>query len=369
MPRSGGEYHYLSKLFHPSVGFLAGWISLVVGFSAPVAAVSVAFSKYFASVIPELAIIPTALFAVLLFSVLHLWNVKAGSQIQNVITILKVGLIVAIIIGGFLYAPESDSSLAMGDISFNKIYSPVFATGLIFVMYAYSGWNAAAYLAGEIKRPARNLPLALIAGTLIVTVLYVALNFFYLTAVPTEAIAGKVEVAHYVAKTLFGGNAGSVVSLLIAVFLLSTLSSMIMAGPRIYQVIGEDYSFFRILSKRSKGGAPLTAILLQMIISMILILTFTFETILVYVGFTLSFFAGLTVFGIFVLRKKSGKATSYRTWGYPVTPIIFLVIMGWMVAHTLMTKPLAAGAGIGTLVIGGLLYILSKKRLIKNLKR
>lgn len=362
MPRSGGEYHYLSRLFHPAVGFLAGWISLVVGFSAPVAAVAVAFSRYLGSVFEGLAVIPIALLVVLAFSLLHLWNVKFGGRVQNIITWLKVVLILALITGGFIIAPGDSSSVAISNFSIDEVISPFFATGMIFVMYAYSGWNAAAYLGGEIKNPARNLPLALIGGTMLVTFLYLVLNFFYLTAVPVESISGKVEVAHFVAKAIFGTDGGRLISLLIAIFLMSTLSSMVMAGPRVYQVVGEDYKLFRILSRKSEGGAPYMAIILQMIIAMILILTFTFETILIYVGFTLSLFVGLTVFGIFRLRRKHGKTANYKTWGYPVTPIVFLVIMGWIIMHTFSTKPLASLVGVGTLALGYVIYLFSRRK-------
>jgi|AntRauTorckE6833_2_1112554.scaffolds.fasta_scaffold00273_16 APA family basic amino acid/polyamine antiporter len=362
MPRSGGEYHYLTQLFHPAVGFVAAWVSLVVGFAAPVAAVAVAFSEYLRSVFSNIPVIPVALAAVLSFSLLHLWNVKLGGRVQNIITLLKVVLLTALIAGGIIMAPESSHSLSLADFSTTSLFSPAFATGLIFVMYAYSGWNAAAYLGGEIKNPSRSLPAALIGGTLVVTMLYLALNFFYMTAVPPEALAGKVEVGHYVAEAIFDSQGGVLISLLLTILLMSTLSSMVMAGPRVYQVVGEDYPLFRKLSRKSKGGAPYVAILLQMGIAMVLILTFTFETILVYVGFTLSLFAALTVAGVFVLRMKHGRTSGYSTWGYPLTPVIFLLIMGWMVAHTLFTKPLASIVGLTTLAAGLLIYYLSRHK-------
>lgn len=363
MPRSGGEYHYLTRLFHPAVGFLAGWVSLIVGFSAPAAAVSVAFAKYLAGVFPHLPVIPVALAAVVTFSIVHLRDVKFGGRIQYIITALKVVLLVAFITGGIILTPEGNQHTAFPDFAISELFSPAFAIGLIFVMYAYSGWNAAAYLGGEIKNPGRSLPVALIGGTLIVTLLYLALNFLFMTAVPIESLAGKVEVGHYVAGAIFGSSGGAVISLLIAVFLLSTLSSMIMAGPRVYQVVGEDYPLFRILSRKTKGGAPYMAVLLQMAVAMILIVTFAFETILVYVGFTLSLFAALTVYGVFVLRRKQGRKGGYTTWGYPFTPVLFLLIMGWMVAHTFINKPLASVTGLLTLVAGLLVYYISRPKI------
>ncbi|MFO8054960.1 MAG: amino acid permease [Bacteroidales bacterium] len=362
LPRSGGEYHYLSRLFHPMAGFLAGWISLIVGFSAPVAAVAIAFSSYLKSVLPELHVISLSLAIVTLFSALHIWNVKYGGKVQNIITALQVILILLLLLGGTLATSEANKSLNLPAFEAKSIISPAFATGLILVMYAYSGWNAAAYLGGEIRNPAKNLPKALIGGTFIVTLLYLAVNYFFLTAVPPGSIAGKVEVGHYVAEEIFGAEGGKIISIMIAIFLLSSLSSMIMAGPRVYQMIGEDYRLFRSLSRTSKGGAPYLAIILQMAIAMVLIITFTFETILVYVGFTLSLFAGLTVTGIFILRLKDLNTTTYKTWGYPFTPVIFLLIMGWMVVHTLIEKPEASFAGIGTLLAGILIYYVSRKK-------
>ncbi len=360
MPRSGGEYHYLRELFHPVAGFLAGWISLIVGFSAPVAAVAVAFSRYLASVIPGLPVIPVALLAVLVFSLIHLWNVKAGAKVQNVITSLKVLLIIILVAGGFVVSAGDPAGIGSFDLTMNAILSPAFATGLIFVMFAYSGWNASAYLAGEIKRPAKNLPLSLTLGTLLVIFLYILVNYFFLSAVPAEAITGKVEVAYYVARSFFGDSAGIIVSLLIAVFLLSTLSSMVMAGPRVYKVMGEDYRLFRFLSRTSKGGAPWAAVLLQMALAMILILTFAFDKILIYVGFTLSLVAAITVGGIFIHRKRGKKRSSgYKTPAYPVTPLVFILIMSWMVVHTLITEPVSSIAGLATLASGVLVYYIA----------
>lgn len=359
LPRSGGEYHYLSKLIHPLAGFLAGWISLVVGFSAPVAAVSIAFARYLNSVFTFLPMIPVAIAVVLLFSGLHLWNVKAGGKVQNVITAMKVLLILLFIAGGLWLSPEG-SLTPESSFQMNSVFNPAFAVGLVFVMYAYSGWNATSYIAGELKNPAKNLPLALFAGTFIVLVLYLAVNYFFLTIVPLHTISGEVEVGHYAATELFGQKGGNIISLMIAFFLLSTLSAMIMAGPRVYKVIGEDYPWFKMLSRVNPGGAPVYAILLQMAIAVIMIITFAFDTILVYVGFTLSLFSGLTVGSIFVLRKRlRNKENRFKVPGYPVTPFIFLIITLWMIVHTLIERPLAAVAGIVTLGLGVLIYYFS----------
>ncbi|MCF8330930.1 MAG: amino acid permease [Bacteroidales bacterium] len=363
MPRSGGEYHYLSELFHPVAGFLAGWVSLIVGFSAPIAAVAVAFSRYLAGVIPDLPVMEVAISAVFIFSILHIWSVSAGAKVQNIITALKIILIVIFVSAGFLIQEEKAWTLSTQEFEIKSIFSSAYAAGLIFVMYAYSGWNAATYVAGEIKKPAKNLPFALVAGTVIVIIVYLTVNYFFLSSVPAAEIEGKVETAHFVAVKVFGENAGKFFSLAVALFLLSSLSSMIMAGPRVYKVMGEDFKLFNILSVTSKGGAPYAAIILQMAISVFMILTFTFETILVYVGFTLSLISGLTVAGIFIHQQRADRSLSnYKIPLFPITPVIFLLGMSWMVVHSLIQKPLASVAGLITLLIGFVIYRISSKK-------
>ena len=363
LPRSGGEYHYLSQLIHPIAGFLAGWISLIVGFSAPVAAVSIAFAKYLNSVFEFLPVMMLAIGAIVLFSGLHLWNVKAGSKVQNIITAMKVLLILLFVAGGLWLSPGKSLNSMSNGFQPESVFSPAFAVGLVFVMYAYSGWNATSYIAGELKKPTKNLPIALFTGTFIVLVLYMAVNYFFLTIVPAHTISGKIEVGHYVAAELFGSKGGNIISILIAFFLLSALSAMIMAGPRVYQVIGEDYPWFKKLSRVSSKGAPVYAILLQMIIAIIMVVTFAFDTILVYVGFTLSLVSGLTVAGVFVLRKRlPEKENKFKVPGYPLTPLIFLIIAAWMVVHALVERPLAAIAGIVTLSLGVVVFYLSRNK-------
>ena len=204
MPRSGGEYHYLSKIYHPLIGFLSGWVSLIVGFSAPIAASAVAFGKYLSTIYPEIPVIYAALTLVILLSMIHIMDVKLGGYTQNAFTLLKVILILTFIAAGAWYFMDKHISVDVhwGDIG--SVFEPSFAVALIFVYFAYSGWNAATYIGGEIEQPEKNLPRSLIIGTSVVILLYLGLNLIFLYGVTPETLAGKVEVGHVVAGKLFG---------------------------------------------------------------------------------------------------------------------------------------------------------------------
>lgn len=359
LPRNGGEYHLLGRIYHPMVGFVAGWLSLVVGFSAPIAAAALAFGRYFGAIAPA-SVSPTvaALVLIIVLSVLHALNVAIGGGVQNVFTVVKVTLIAIMIGGGFLYGDLS-GAIASGPQPISEaIFSPAFAVGLIFISFAYSGWNGAAYIAGEVRRPAWTLPIALSVGTVIVVALYLGLNLTFLAAAPAEELAGVVEVGHVAAVHLFGESAGRALSAVIALALVSSVSAMIMAGPRVYQAMGEDFRRLRFLSSRTAGGGPAAAVTLQAVVSAVLVVTMTFETLLTYIGFTLSLCTGLTAVGVLVLRRREPELKRpYRVWGYPVTPILFVALSAWMAGHTLIQRPFAAVTGFATLALGVVVYL------------
>jgi APA family basic amino acid/polyamine antiporter len=361
IPGNGGEYLYLSRLYHPALGFLSGWVSLFAGFSAPIAAASVAFGHYAHAIFPSADPVLSAVALLIAFTLLHIVNVQAGGTIQSIITIVKVLVIILLVVAALLI-PDKPTFIQAGENDFQVVISPAFAVGLIFIMYSYSGWNAAAYIAGEVKNPERNLPISLVGGTLIVIILYLMLNIFYLSFVPLDAIAGKVEVAHIVANSLLGDAGSNIVSLLITLALITSVSAMTMAGARVYQVMGKDHLFFSWLSRKSNWGSPVNAILLQSLISLALILTMAFHAILFYVGFTLSLFAGLTVFSVFILRRRTTERKGYRTWGYPITPLIFLIVTAWMVIYVFLNQTQESLIGLGTLAAGIVFYYLLARR-------
>ena len=368
MPRSGGEYHYLSQIYHPSVGFLSGWISITIGFAAPVALASMALGSYTNKVFPEVPAIGVAIGTLAVITAIHSWDVKTGSRFQNVFTLFKVLLILIFIICGFVLTPDLQNiTILPQESTWKEIFSPAFAVSLIYVSYAYSGWNASAYIASEIDNPQKRLPKSLLFGTIIVTVLYVLLNFTFLKTAPATEMMGQVEVGYISANHIFGMTGGNIMGMLISILLVSSISSMVFVGPRVSQVMGEDTKILKFLSFKSTRGVPFYAVILQSAISLIFILTGSFEQVLTYAGFTLNMFTFLTVVGLFIHRYKfKNIERPYKTWGYPVVPIIFIGLMLWTMYFLLTERTMESLFGLGTIFSGFIIYyiniLLTKKK-------
>lgn len=335
MPRSGGEYHYLREIYHPILGFMSGWASLIVGFSAPVALACMALSTYLAQVFPVLNPMATALIVLVGVTLVHAYDVKMGGAMQRFFTFFKILVIIGFVVCGFLVPIEvQEVTSSVQNFSFDDIFSAGFAVSLVWVYYAYSGWNASAYMANEIKDPQRTIPRSLFLSTLIVTVLYVLLNAVFMLSTPVDAMTGQVQVGLIAAQHIFGTVGGNAMGLLIALLLISSISSMVFLGPRVSQVMGEDTYILRALSRKSAKGTPFVAIWVQFVLSCLLIITDSFELVTKYTGITLSFFAMLTVAGVFVHRHRFPHADRpYRTWGYPVVPCIFIVLILWSITY------------------------------------
>ena len=343
------------------MGFLAGWISGTVGFAAPVALAAMAFGSYSSRVFPSLNPTLVAASVVVILSMIHSASISASSAFQNLFTTVKVALMGVFILAGFLAAHPQEISVLPSAIDLRYVVHSAFPISLYFVSYSYSGWNASAYIAGEIKEPQRNLPVSLLLGTAVVTLLYLLMNFVFLYTAPISELAGKLDVGFVSASRIFGAAGGRIAAGIISLVLISTASAMIIAGPRVIQVVGEDHVFLRVLGRRNSRGIPFNAIVFQSTISLILIFTSSFEKVLLYVGFTLNLFALLTVIGLFVMRaRRPDLPRPYRAWGYPFTPIVFLLASSWLLVYGFLFRPVESLGGLATILLGLILYTVGR---------
>lgn len=362
-PGSGGEYNYLSHVYGNTTGFLAGWVTTTIAFPAPIAAISIAFAKYIQIFFPNENITLVASILIIAIMTLNLFGLKLLGKFQKSVVFLNFLLIISFIIFGFIKgAPSIDFTLSFTADDFKNILKPAFAVSLVYVAYAYTGWNAITYVAGEVKKPSKTIPLALSIATIVVTVIYILLNLVFLYSAPMSALAGKVEVAQVAAQYLFGPIGVKIISILIGVGLIASINSMMVGGAGVTQKMMEDFSIFDKFSKRNKKNAPTVAILFQSLIALILIFSSTFQSVIIYMGFTLTLFNTLAVAGIFIARRKTNNIIGdYKIPLYPITPLIFILIQSWMLIYVFMDAPKESLAGIGTTLLGLILLLLIKK--------
>ncbi len=359
-PRSGGEYTYMSRTLHPAAGFLAGWISATVGFAAPTALAAMAFGQYASGVMPGLPAMPIGLALVWLTAIVHLSGLKHSAQFQNVSTWIKIVLIVGLIVAGFTLSEGQPISFAPSSADTTHIFAPAFAISLVFVMYSYSGWNAATYIADEIETPEKTLPSALIIATLIVIALYIGLNAAFLYSTPMAAMKGKLDIGLIAGQHIFGETGARLVAGLICFGLVSSISAMMWIGPRVTKAMGEDTPAMGFFARTSSLGVPANAILLQVVLVTAYMATQSFDNVLEYMQFSLTLCSFLTVFGMMVLRiTNPDLPRPYRTWGYPITPLIFLGITLYMLIYMVQERPEQSMAGLATAALGLLVYALS----------
>jgi basic amino acid/polyamine antiporter, APA family len=369
MPRAGGDYVYLRHAYGPFIGFLSGWTSFTVGFGAGIAAASVSFASYALRLVPladdnSMALKTVALVLVWIMTAVHAAGTGAGGRLQRVLTTTKILAIVLLIFGGFLFGHGSWDHLAEQSPHTNPDIAPVMVA-LIFVIYTYLGWNVVGYIAEEIADPQRTIPRIVIGGTAFVAMLYVWLNLVYLYALPVTTLAQPpiLPVAEKAAAALGGPASAQVVAALLCVSIAGGVSAMVWAGPRVYWAMAADGifpSFFKALTPTT--GVPVRAMVLQSAWTSILILTGTFEQLVIFSGFVLSTFTALTIGSVLVLRRRYPQlARPYRVPLYPVLPILAIAIMALIVAYSLMYRPVESLLGSAVVLAGIPFYVLWRK--------
>jgi len=373
MPHAGGEYIYLRETYGRAFGFMSAFVSLLAGFSAPIAAATKSLVLYLKAFFPSLEADPavigalhlTDLIAIIFVWLLvgvHLRGKKGSISFNDAITLLKIGGIVAIILAAALFGdgnPENFTYVASfyEEMPVSGLFSAL-ATSLIFVMFCYSGWNAAAYVASEIVDPQKTLPKALLAGTTIVTVLYLLLNSVYFYGANVDELAGKVEVGLVASRHLFGNFGAGLVTVVLVISLFASASAMTVAGPRVYYALGKDIGKFRALTRINRGGAPVNALLLQGLVTSLIIMSGSVDQILSYAGFTLALMSALAVSCVIVLRfTQPNMPRPFRVWAYPLPPVFFIIVSLWTMFWAFQGRPLESTLALLTVAAGGGIFM------------
>jgi len=364
LPRSGGEYNFLSRIYHPMVGFCTGLSSASIGFAAPIAASALVFGDYFCRAFPAYAhFLPNntvhllAFVLVTIVTLCHLRSLRFTGWFQATITGLTVSLILAFVIFGFIMPPTQPVTFAPHASDWNLPVLAAFGSSLIYVMYSYSGWNAASYIVEEVRNPGKALPRALILGTVFVLTLYVAVNSVFLYTTPLGVLKGEPEVAHLAGTQVFGSIGARISSALICVGLIANVSGMMWVGSRVSQAIGATYPVLGVLGRTSARRVPYVSLCYQYAITFVL-LFFDPKNIINYVESVLIFWSLLAVLGVIVLRvREPNLPRPYRTWGYPFTPIVFAIIALFCLVQTYESHRIETVVGAVTVLIGIPIYL------------
>ena len=371
IPYSGGEYVFLSRMYHPLLGFLGGWTSFIVGFSAPIAASAIGFSEYFLRAFPQLsfrgdpAVLKKILSicVILLFTGIHMRRIEFGTRVQNVLTVLKGMLIACMIFGGLLFGSGDIGHFTQGStFSFSFEGWKTVGLSLMWILFAYSGWNASTYIGSEIRDPTRLIPRSLLLGTGVVMVLYICINIVFVYAVPPEEMKGVISIGGLAVGKLFGRSLEAIFSLLVSFALFSSLSAFIILGPRVYHSMAIDRLFFRGLAHVNPGSnVPTRSIALQGAISSMMVLTGTFDQILTVMGFALGIFPLFAVAG--VLRLKSSGTTGKKSSWYPWAPIIYLASGTCILLLSFFRRPAESSLAILCVLAGVPVYACFKRKM------
>lgn len=367
-PRAGGDYAFLSEIFSPLAGFLSGWVSFLVGFTAPLAASSLACSEYLLRTFPDgiapdhIDLYKKAIAAgiIIVFTTIHYFGLKSGSRVQNLLTMLKISIIVILVITGFVFGEGSFGNFRMepGGVTGSGKWKTI-GLSLMWIMFAYSGWNAATYVGSEVMNPIKNIPRSLLTGTFVVTLLYVLLNILFVYAIPVDEMKNVISVGGLAANNLFGRSLDHLFSMFIAVVLLSAISSLIILGPRVYFAMAQSGHFFHIAGKTNRANVPGMAIILQSALALIFVFSGTFDQIITFLSISLGIFPILAVTGIFKLRIK--RQSAFRLPGYPLIQVLFIAFSIAILILAYLERPVESSLAFGVVILGIPVFYLLKR--------
>lgn len=370
-PQAGGEYAFLSRIFHPLAGFLSGWVSFIVGFSAPIAASAIGFSEYLYRGAPFLfEVLPMGVdeakklysaAIILVFTLVHLRGLSFGAAVQNYLTLLKILLVCGLVVAGLAWGRGDWGHFSGSDpVVWNLGQWKTVGLALMWIMFAYSGWNAAVYIGGEIKSPKYTLPRSLLIGTAAVVVMYFLVNVLFVYAIGYRDMMGVISVGGLAAGRLFGSGTENLFSLMVAMALFSSISAFVLLGPRVYFAMAEDGYFFRFASRlHSRTKVPVYSILFQGLISIVILLSGTFDQILTYMGFSLGIFPLLSIVGLILIRRRGQSAL--RMPGYPLTAVIYLLAGTAILILAFSQRPVESSIAIATVLAGLPAYVLFRR--------
>jgi APA family basic amino acid/polyamine antiporter len=381
-PSSGGEYVYLTRAYGLTWGFMSGWVSFFAGFSAPIAAASLAFTEYLAYFFPTLqqenapVVLDTGFLTVHLgpaqlvaasvitaFTILNCVGLSRSATVQNVLTATKLAVVLVFIVFGLAVGTGdwSHFSQVTERTSSTSLPSQV-AISLFWVYFGYSGWNAATYIAEELRQPHRTLPIALAVGTALVALIYVGLNVVFIYGTDLGSMKGVVAVGSLAASTLFGPEISGIFSLLMAIAILSTVNAMVTIGPRVYYAMARNGAFFSFAKQVSpRFRTPMAAIVCQGVCSVLMTLT-PFPQLVVYIGFSLTFFTVLAVASLFLFRRQATwQRLPVVSFAWPLIPLVFVLVGVWMIIYGIMLQPAVSAVAIFTIAAGAAVYHLAVK--------
>lgn len=356
--QSGGDYIFLSRIFHPFVGYLYAWVSLTVGFSGPIAISALAMTSYLSPLNPGIFNDWFGIGMIVFITAIHSVSVGQSGRFQSIATLLKIAFVLVLIMIGFYMVPIENTALSFDNGWKEELLIPGFAVSLIYVSYAYTGWNSAAYIIDEIDDPKRNLPKALIPATLLVTVLYVLLQLVFLRHASVTDLSDKIEVATISFSNIFGENGGTWVSIFIGIQLIATISGYLWVGSRVSYAMAKENPLWKGISTKNKNGIPVRALWLQAIISIVLTLTGTFEQVLLYASFALQLMGTLTIASLLWLKRKEG---TYHGPGRPWLQVIYIIFSIWVLGFMLKEQPYESFIGLAFVFVGGITFFLQPK--------